>query len=80
MCQVLYQKVYLFQSHLCKNNLNLKKKNIKKVIVPEACFGHCQLSLMDHFTKMVKDMAVYYFCKNISIASDVWQGSKYTST
>ena len=58
----------------------MEEENIKKVSVPEACFGPCQLSLMDLFAKIVKDMTVYYFCKNISIASDVWQGSKYTST
>ena len=46
----------IFQKHLCKNTSELlQEENIKKGSVPEAYVGPCQLSMMDHFAKIVKD-------------------------
>ena len=80
MCYL--RKGYLFQRHLCKNTDELiQEENIEKFSVPQVYLGPCQLSMIDFFAKMVKDFWSYTISeKNISIASDVWQGSKYTST
>ena len=59
----------------------MQEENIEKFSVPESCLGPCQLSTTDFFVKIVKDFCLHTISeKNISIASDVWQGSKYTST
>ena len=51
---------YLFQSHLSKNTAKLiEEENIKKVSVPEAYLGPCQLPLMDLFAKIVKEIWPY---------------------
>ena len=59
----------------------MQEENIEKFSVLEVYLGPCQLSMIDFFAKMVKDFWSYTISeKNISIASDIWQGSKYTST
>ena len=53
------RKDYIFQKPLCKNTAELlQEEHIKKVSVPEAYVGRCQLSMMDLFAKTVKD---FYF-------------------
>ena len=50
------RKDYIFQKYLCKNTAELlQEENMKKVNVPEAHIGACQLSMMDLFAKIVKD-------------------------
>ena len=50
------RKDYIFQKHLCKNTAELlQEENMKKVNVPEAYVGPCQLAMMDLFPKIVKD-------------------------
>ena len=49
------RKDYIFQKHLCKNTAEIwQEENMKKVNVPEAYVGACQLSVMDLFAKIVK--------------------------
>ena len=44
------RKDYIFKKHLCKNTAELlQEENMKKVNVPEAYVGACQLSMMDLF-------------------------------
>ena len=53
------RKDYIFQKPLFKNTAELlQEEHIKKVSVPEAYVGRCQLSMMDLFAKTVKD---FYF-------------------
>ena len=50
------RKDYIFQKHWCKNTAELlQEENTKKVNVPEAYVGACQLSMMDYFAKIMKD-------------------------
>ena len=50
------RKDYIFQKHLCKNTAELlQEENTRKVNVPVAYVGACQLSMMDLLAKIVKD-------------------------
>ena len=77
---VLPKKGLYIPKHLCKNTGELmQEQNIEKLSILEAYLGPCQFSLMDPFAKIVRLLAVYYICKNISIAPKMFDRVLNTS-